>query len=255
LLRSWRISRRTVQTTGLAGLATGTVAALAAIAVVGLSAAQANATAGAQAGALKISPSSGPVTASGLRYAATTACPSGKNGSAVVRLVDPGTGATANASTVNNSVASPFSGSLNATFAQLAAVFPDIAGTTSEMAVFCFSGASATGTSVAVQDTFVTITADGANYTISNSGGPTTTTTAAPTSTESAASTGGDTIPIGVTVASGASATATPTAAPATGGGTGPGSNLALAAAGATVALAGGGLILLARQRRRQGAG
>jgi hypothetical protein len=175
----------------------------------------------------------------------------------VVRLIDPGTGATANASQVNNSVATPFSGSLNATFAQLAGVFPDIKGHTSELAVYCFPKASAVGTPIAVQDTFVTINAAGNHYSISSNGRTT------PTSTGSAP-TGGDTIPIGVTVTSAtpaatsanpAATSATPAAAPATGGGTGPGSNLALAATGAAVILAGGGLILLAGQRRRQGAG
>jgi hypothetical protein len=149
-------------------------------------------------------------------------------------------------SIVNNSVATPFSGSLNATFAQAAAVFPEINGATSELAVYCFPSASAVGTPVAVQDTFVTIDAAGHHYTISSSGG-----------TTAAAQAGGDTIPIGVTVTSAtpAATSATPAAAPATGGGTGPGSNLALAATGAAVVLAGGGLILLAMQRRRQGAG
>ena len=216
-----------------------------------LGAAQANAAVGTQPGALVISPATGTTTVTGLTYRTTTACPGGHQGSGVVRLVDPGTGATANASAVNNSVATPFSGSLNATFAQLTGVFPGIKGRTSEMAVYCFPSPSAVGTPIAVQDTFVTINAAGNHYSISSNGGTTA------TATESAAPTGGDTIPIGVTVTSAtpAATSATPAAAPATGGGTGPGSNLALAATGAAVILAGGGLILLARQRRRQGAG
>jgi len=198
-----------------------------------------------------IAPATG-TTATSMTYSTTTACPAGNQGSAVVRIISPTTGATTNMSIVNNSVATPFSGSLNATFAQAAAVFPEINGATSELAVYCFPSASAVGTPVAVQDTFVTIDAAGHHYTISSSGG---TTAAAPA--------GGDTIPIGVTVTSAtpttsatpAATSATPAAAPATGGGTGPGSNLALAATGAAVVLAGGGLILLAMQRRRQGAG
>lgn len=237
----------------MSGLAAGTLSALAAIALMGLSAAQANAAGDAQAGALTISPSSGPVTATGLTYATTTACPSGKNGSAVVRVVDPGTGETQNISQVNNSVAVPFSGAITVTFAQMTSLFADMIGATTELAVFCFPGASAQGTPVAVQETFVTIDAAGAHYTISGSGATTAAATGTPTSTQGAASNGGDTIPVGVTVASGASAA--PTAAPATGGGTGGGSDLTVAAAGAAVALAGGGLILLARQRRSQGAG
>jgi len=225
---------------------------LAAIALAGFSAAQANAAVDAQAGALTISPSSGPVTATGLTYATTTACPAGNQGSAVVRVIDPAGAAPQNISQVNNSVAAPFSGAITVTFAQAATLYPDIKGATTKLAVYCFPGASAQGTPVAAQETFVTIDAAGAHYTISGSGGTTANATATPTSTGGAASSGSGTIPISVTVASGASAT--PTAAPATGGGTGPGSNLALAATGAAVVLAGGGLILLARQRRRQGA-
>ena len=235
-------------------LGAGTLVAGAAL----LGAARANAAVGTQPGALVITPATGTTTASGLTYRTTTACPGGHQGSGVVRLVDPGTGATANASQVKNSVTAPFSGSLNATFAQLTGVFPGIKGATSEMAVYCFPSPSAVGTPIAVQDTFVTINAAGNHYSISSNGG----TTAA--ATESPAPAGGDTIPIGVTVTSAtpaatsatpAATSANPAAAPATGGGTGPGSNLALAATGAAVVLAGGGLILLAGQRRRQGAG
>ena len=209
-----------------------------------LGATAAHAAVGTKPGTIKLNPSSGPTSKTGIQYSTTIPCPSGNNASANVRIVDPGTGQQASLAPTNNAVTAPFSGTFNATFALAAQQFPDIVGNTSEVVVQCFSGASGTGTAVAVMDTFVTINAAGNSYSISSSGG----TTATPTSTESA--TGGDTIPIGVTVAS-----ATPAAAPATGGGTGPGSNLALAATGAAVVLAGGGLILLARQRRRQGAG
>ena len=232
---------------------------MASIALVGLSAAQANAAIGTQPGALSISPAGGPTStpASSLTYSTTKACPAGHQGSGLLQIVDPGGGGFNNMAPVSNAVTSRFSGTFNSSFALAIQVFPDLPGKTAELVIQCYPGPSATGTSIAVQDTFVTFSAAGANYSISASGGP----TATATSTEAAASTGGDTIPIGVTVTSGTSgtsgtsATATPTAAPATGGGTGPGNNLALAAAGAAVVLAGGGLILLARQRRRQGAG
>ena len=148
-------------------LGAGTLVAGAAL----LGAARANAAVGTQPGALQITPTSGPTTTA-MNYSTTTACPAGNQGSAVVRIVDPGTGATANASTVNNSVATPFSGAMNATFAQLAGVFADIVGNTSEMAVFCFPSPSAVGTPIAVQDTFVTIDAAGTTYTETNSGPP-----------------------------------------------------------------------------------
>jgi hypothetical protein len=241
-----------VQTIGLSGLAAGTVSALAAITLVGLTVAQANATVGTQAGALTISPGSGPVTATGITYASSTACPAGHNGSGLVRLIDPGGRGPTNLAAVNPHVTAPFSGTFNTTFATVRSFFPDVYGATSEIVVYCFSGPSATGTAVTVQYTFVTIDAAGHNYTISSGG----TTATAPA--------GGDTIPIDVTVTSAtptatsatpAATSATPAAAPATGGGTGGGSNLALAATGAAVVLAGGGLILLAGRRRRQGAG
>jgi hypothetical protein len=142
-----------------------------------LGAAQAHAAVGTQPGALSLSPASGPVTTTGITYSTTTACPSSNQGSAVVRIVDPGTGATASLAPFNNSVAAPFSGTLNGTFALAEQVFPDIVGATSEIAVYCFSGASGNGTSVAVQDTFVTISSDGSTYSIGSSSGPASTTT------------------------------------------------------------------------------
>ena len=175
-------------------LGAGTLVAGAAL----LGAAQANAAVGTQPGALQITPTSGPTTTA-MNYSTTTACPAGNQGSAVVRIVDPGTGATANASTVNNSVATPFSGAMNATFAQLAGVFADIVGNTSEMAVFCFPSPSAVGTPIAVQDTFVTIDAAGANYTITNTGPPTATTTTLTASPNPA--TAGQTVTLTATVA------------------------------------------------------
>ena len=216
-----------------------------------LGATQAHAALGTQPGTIVLNPASGPTSTTGIQYSTTIPCPAGNNSSANVRIVDPGTAQQASLAPTNNAVTAPFSGTFNATFHLAAQQFSDIVGATSEIVVQCFSGVSGTGTAVAVMDTFVTINAAGNSYSISSSGG----TTATPTSTESA--TGGDTIPIGVTVTSAtpAATSATPAAAPATGGGTGPGSNLALAATGATVVLAGGGLILLARQRRRQGAG
>ena len=216
-----------------------------------LGATAAHAAVGTKPGTIKLNPSSGPTSKTGIQYSTTIPCPAGKNASASVRLVDPRTGTQSQLAPINNAVTAPFSGTFNATFALAASVLPNIVGATSEIVVQCFSGVSGGGTAVAVMDTLVTINAAGNSYSISSSGG----TTATPTSTESA--TGGDTIPIGVTVESAtpAATSATPAAAPATGGGTGPGSNLALAATGAAVILAGGGLILLARQRRRQGAG
>jgi hypothetical protein len=142
-----------------------------------LGATQAHAALGTQLGAVSISPNTGPVTTTGITYSTTTGCPSGNQGSGLFRLVDPGGAGITNLAAVNNSVASPFSGTLNTTFSTLEQIFPDIVGNTSELVVYCFTGASATGTSVTVQDTFVTISADGSTYTETNSGPPTSTTT------------------------------------------------------------------------------
>lgn len=200
-----------------------------------LGAMQAHAAVGTQPGAITLNPASGPASATGITYSTTSACPAGNQGSAVVRIVDPGTGGIANLAPANNSVAAPFSGTFNGTFALAESVFPDIVGATSEVAVYCFTGPSATGTSIAVQDTFVTISADGASYSTGSSSGPaatTTTLTASPSpaqvgqtvtltasvSPSSAAGTvqfevGGTAIGSPVTVAAGAASTTTTFAA------------------------------------------
>ena len=144
-----------------------------------LGASQAHAAIGTQPGALSISPASGPTStpASSLTYSTTTACPAGNQGSGLLQLVDPGGGGFNNMAAVNNSVTAPFSGTLNNSFALAIQVFPDIVGKTSELVIQCYTGPSATGTSTPVQDTFVTISADGSTYTIGNTGPPNSTTT------------------------------------------------------------------------------
>ncbi|HEX6453607.1 MAG TPA: Ig-like domain repeat protein [Trebonia sp.] len=129
-------------------------------------------------GQLSLTPATGATTGQAITYATTTACPAGNNGSGVVRIVDPGTGQTDNLSVVNNSVTAPFSGSLNTdAFSGEEAVFPDLAGSTFEVVVACFPGASAVGPAVYVQDTFVTLDSTGSTYTETNSGPATNTTT------------------------------------------------------------------------------
>lgn len=183
-------------------LLAGVTALVAAGSVLGATHANA-AVVGTQAGALSFSPSTGPVTNSGITYASTSACPSGFQGSGVVRIVDPGSGAVANLSPVNNSVATPFNGTFNGTFSLAEAVFSDIVGTTSEVAVYCFSGPSATGSSEPVQYTFVSISADGSTYTETNSSGPGATTTMLTASPSPA--TVGQTVTLTATVTDGGS--------------------------------------------------
>jgi hypothetical protein len=71
------------------------------------------------------------------------------------------------------------------------------------MAVFCFPSPSAVGTPIAVQDTFVTIDAAGANYSISASGPPNSTTTTLTASPNPAVA--GQTVTLTATVTDGGS--------------------------------------------------
>jgi hypothetical protein len=132
----------------------------------------ASAAVGTQLGALSLTPGTGAVTGTAITYN-STACPTGFTGSGVVRIVDPGTGATQSLSAVNAAVAAPFSGTLTANV--LATVqsnpnFTDLAtnGTEAEIAVLCASGPSLTGTSEYVQDSYLIFSNAGANYTETN---------------------------------------------------------------------------------------
>jgi hypothetical protein len=146
-----------------------------------LGATSAHAALGNQPGAVALTPSSGAATTTGITYATTTACPAGFQGSGLLRIIDPNnqvlSGGSTNLSVVNNSVAAPFNGVMNTTFAVAEQIFPDIVGNTSEVAILCFAGASAQGAVQVVQSTFVTISADGSTYTETNAGPPTATTT------------------------------------------------------------------------------
>jgi hypothetical protein len=135
----------------------------------------------------------------------TPACPPGFPGSGVVRVIDPAGAAPENISPVNNSVTAPFSGTLSETFAQLLGQFPAMRGNTTELAVYCFALAGGNGSAVAAQETFVTISADGATYAITNS--PQT-----PTATTTTLAASPSPAPVGQTV------TLTATEAPAAAG-------------------------------------
>jgi hypothetical protein len=157
-----------------------TLAGVGALVVAGtvLGSTAAHAAVGTGLGQLSLTPATGATSGQAITYATTTACPTGNNGSGVVRLVDPGTGQADNVSVVNNSVTAPFSGSLQANaFSLEQQVFGDLGGKTVEIVVGCFSGASATGTVVYVQDTYVTFNSDASSYTETNSGPPSSTTT------------------------------------------------------------------------------
>lgn len=127
---------------------------------------------GTQLGALSLTPGTGTVTGTTITYN-STACPAGQNTSGVVRIIDPATGAAQSLAQVNPAVAAAFSGTLTANV--LATVetnpnFTDLAtnGTEAEIAVLCASGASLTGTSSYVQDSYLIFSNNGANYTETN---------------------------------------------------------------------------------------
>jgi hypothetical protein len=133
----------------------------------------------AAVGDLSLSPSSGPTSTADISYSTSTGCPAGFQGSASVQLIDPGTSQTLELSPWNNSVTTAFSGTLDLTWAQVAAqYYPDIVGATSELAIVChylpFGGDVGSWDEPA---TYVHISADGTTYTETNSLVTATTTT------------------------------------------------------------------------------
>jgi hypothetical protein len=134
---------------------------------------------GTQFGGVTLSPASGSTT--GAVTYSSTACPTGFQGSGLLRIVDPATGGISNLAAVNNSVASAFTGTLSAGVlnTEATAIFTDLAGTQSEFVIYCFSGASATGSSEAVQYNGITISSDAATYVANQTinAGPVNTTT------------------------------------------------------------------------------
>jgi hypothetical protein len=167
---------------------------------------QAHAALGTNLGAVALTPGSGSTTATPITYATTNACPAAAQGSAVLRLVDPATQGFSNITVVNNSVAAPFSGTLVAdALSNEQLVYPDLLGQTVELAMFCFPGASAQGTAVVFQDTYITYSADGTSYVETNTPptGPITTTT---TLTASSPAYVGQNVTLTATVAGGSPA-------------------------------------------------
>jgi hypothetical protein len=116
---------------------------------------------------LVLNPASGSTTGT-IGYSAP-ACPSGFQGSGIVRIVDPATSATSNLSAVNGSVAAAWSGNLTANILNTEAtgVFTDLVNNTAEIVTLCASGASLGGSTEYVYHTFITFDATGANYTAS----------------------------------------------------------------------------------------
>jgi hypothetical protein len=130
----------------------------------------ANAAVGTDLGKVTLNPTSGNTAGGAITYSTSEACPTGFQTSAVLRIIDPATGQTSNLTAVNNSVASPFTGTLNADILNTEAtgIFTDLPGSTAEIAVLCASAAGAGGNTEYVQDSYLTFSADGSTYVETN---------------------------------------------------------------------------------------
>ncbi len=120
----------------------------------------AEASVGNNPGAVNLNPTTGSLS-SKPTWATTVGCNSGFQGSAVLREVHSDGVSTNSVSPAVNGTASQFSGTLQATMAQIESAGGFSAGGTQELVVVCFSGASLTGTSDNEMDIFVTYNADG----------------------------------------------------------------------------------------------
>lgn len=158
-LRAGRFARTAL----VLGVTAGTVGGL----LLGAEAAQA--TLGTNPGHVALVPPTGQVSSTPT-WATDVACASGFQGSAVFRAVKAD-GSTVSISQATNSVATPFSGNLQASLSaiQSLSVIPN--GGTQELVVICFSGPSLTGTQDPEMNIFVTYNADG-TYATSDQSNP-----------------------------------------------------------------------------------
>lgn len=120
----------------------------------------AEASVGNNPGAVNLNPTTGPLS-SKPTWATTVACNPGFQGSAVLREVHSDGVTTNTVSPVVNGTAAAFNGTLQATMAQIQSAGGIATGSTQELVVVCFSGASLTGTSDNEMNIFVTYNADG----------------------------------------------------------------------------------------------
>jgi Bacterial Ig-like domain (group 3) len=156
LLRVRRIGRAAALV-GVAGITVGGM-------LLGAGVAHA-ATVGKDPGAVQLSPASGP-TSGKPTWSTTTACASGFQGSAIFREVHSDGTTTNSISPVVNGTAVPFSGTLQATIAQIQQAGGIPNGGTQELVVICFPGPSSTGgSSDAEMDIAIHYSADGSSYT------------------------------------------------------------------------------------------
>jgi len=114
---------------------------------------------------LTLSPASGPVSKD--PGFSSPACPSGYQGSGVIREVSHD-GTTATFSITSNAVTTPFTGTLYASLARLQSFAGIPNGGTQQVTVVCFSAPSEMGSQEPAYDMWVTYSADGKSYTTSS---------------------------------------------------------------------------------------
>ena len=182
--------RRGAVVIGVVGLAAATGLLTAGVALAGV---------GAQPGDLELLVSGVSQTSVALSstptWATTTACPSGYQGSAVItEYTAPGGAEGSEISSVNNTVTSPFNGTLDSSVGALLAFSPiDISATapgTAEWVVGCYTGSGATGSFVNEQSIFLTVATGATSATLSSTGPVTTPTSTTLTASPSPAQTG-----------------------------------------------------------------
>jgi hypothetical protein len=185
------VEREKPKLPGVRRLARAAVLVAAATVTVGgmvLGAGAAHAAVGTEPGDVTLSPASG-ATSGTPTWATSVACPTGFQGSAILRIVEA-SGSTQSISGAVASPTAPFGGTLLGSVSEISEVDNVPAGTTAEMVVFCFSGGSLTGTSSPEMDEWITISADGSSYTTSNTPPSATATTTTLTASPNPATTG-----------------------------------------------------------------
>jgi hypothetical protein len=116
-------------------------------------------------------PNNSPTSATGNTYSTSTACDTGPSSSAVVRIIDPVSGASdGSLSAINPAAGAPMTGSWNVALSTIITNHPDLMGSQAEVVVLCDSAPSlGPGTTKYEQDTYVNISADGSTFTETNS--------------------------------------------------------------------------------------
>ncbi len=115
---------------------------------------------------VELNPASGP-TSSTPTWSTTVACPNGFQQSATFKEIHADGTTTNFIAPIVNGTARPFSGTLQASMAQIQGVGGIPNGSTQKWFVTCFSGQSGTGNAQVEMVIYITYSADGSTYTSS----------------------------------------------------------------------------------------